>query len=242
VKPFRIALSTLTLFPSSPERWSDKDIKNSVLFYPVIGATIGGVLALVCKLPASNDLQALVTLLLWIILTMAFHLDGLGDCLDGWFGGHNPKERRRIMKDAAIGVYGVTGIVLVLIFKYVLLEHLFVKEDTWKWLIAIPALGRYAVVISCFVATPPPKDQGLGSKVLGLSFPAFILSSFLILGLEPLLKWEELAWASAISLAVSIGMILLSKNRIGGLTGDGMGATIEITEVFLLFLACLHFI
>lgn len=172
---------------------------------------------------------------------MAFHLDGLGDCLDGWLGGRDPKERRRIMKDPAMGVYGVTGLVIVLLSKYILLEHLFNKGDCWQWLIVVPAAARYAVVISCLMAKPPARDQGLGSKVLGLPVPSFLISTLLTLSLWLFLKWE-LLWVLAISALVSLALSALSKNRIGGLTGDGLGATIEITEVALLFLACLRFI
>ena len=240
MKPFFIALSTLSLFPELIGKWTNQQLKNSVIFYPVVGALIGGLLALAWKLPFSNDLQALVALLLWVVLTMAFHLDGLGDCLDGWLGGHNPQERRKIMKDPAMGVYGVTGIVLVLLSKYVLLGHLMSQGNVWQWLIAIPAAARYAVVISCFRSAPPPNDKGLGSKVLGLSVTAFSLSTLLTFLLFFLLKWE-IVWALALAALISMALTTLSKNRIGGLTGDGMGATIEITEVALLFLACLSF-
>jgi len=239
VKSFLIAFSTLTIFPIPTGRWSPTQLKNSVIFYPLVGAVIGGLLALVCKSPLSNDIQALLALLLWVVLTMAFHLDGLGDCLDGWFGGRTPKERRRIMKDAAMGVYGVTGIVLLVLFKYVLLEHLFTNENAWKWLIAIPAAARYAVVFSCMRSTSPSGNKGLGSKVTRLSFPAFCFSSLMTLGLFFLLKWETFG-VLAIAIILSVLISALSKNRIGGLTGDGMGATIEMTEVCLLFLACLR--
>jgi adenosylcobinamide-GDP ribazoletransferase len=239
VKSLLIAFSTLTIFPVPTGRWSPNQLKNSVIFYPLVGAFLGGLLALILKLPLSIDLLSLLVLLFWVLLTMAFHLDGLGDCLDGWFGGRNPKERRRIMKDAAMGVYGVTGIVLLLLFKYVLLEHLFTHANAWKWLIAIPAAARYAVVFSCMRSGSPPGNHGLGSKVTRLSFPAFCLSSLMTLGLFFLLKWETLG-VLAVAITLSVLVSALSKNRIGGLTGDGMGATIEITEVCLLFFACLR--
>lgn len=239
MKPFLIALSTLSLFPEMVGKWTHSQLKDSVIFYPVVGAAIGGLLTLAGAMPLSKDLLALIVLLLWVLLTMAFHLDGLGDCLDGWLGGHNPKERRRIMKDPAMGVYGVTSIFLILLSKYVLLAHLLSKENAWLWLIAIPAAARYAVVISCFRSGPPPQDHGLGSKVLGLSVFAFILSTLLTFSLFFLLRWNFI-WVLAVSALVSTAISAVSKNRIGGLTGDGMGAIIESTEVTLLFLACLR--
>jgi len=242
VKSFLIALSTLTFIPASPEKWSDRDLKTSVVFYPLVGALLGGLLALVSKIPLPNDIQALVILLFWVLGTMAFHLDGLGDCLDGWFGGHNPEERRRIMKDAAMGVYGVTGIVLILLSKYILLLHLTAKSDAIVWLIAIPTVARYSVVVSCFFTKADAKNKGLGSKILGLSFNSFLLSTISVIwGLVFPLHYE-LLWILVISVFVSFSITLISKIKIGGLTGDGMGAMIELSEVCLLFLACLRFV
>jgi len=114
------------------------------------------------------------------------------------------------------------------------------QGNVWQWLIAIPAAARYAVVISCFRSAPPPNDKGLGSKVLGLSVTAFSLSTLFTFLLFLLLKWE-IVWVLVLATLISMALTTLSKNRIGGLTGDGMGATIEITEVALLFLACLSF-
>jgi adenosylcobinamide-GDP ribazoletransferase len=241
MKSFFMALSTLTCLPFPSGKGTSGQMKNSVIFYPLAGGLIGALLALVWKSPLPNNLQALLTLILWVLLTLAFHLDGLGDCLDGWFGGKDPKERRRIMKGSTLGVYGAVGIVLVLISKYVLLEHLFTKTDGWKWLIAIPAGARFATAVSCFISKPPKGDHGLGSLVLGLSFPGFLLSLLFLSALIPWFRWYFL-WLLGIALAVSMVISSVSKNRIGGLTGDGLGATIELTEVALLFLACLSFV
>lgn len=239
MKSLFLALSTLTCLPIPKGKTTLSQLKNSVIFYPIAGLFIGSLLALVSKVPLSTNLQALLALVSWVLLTLAFHLDGLGDCLDGWFGGKNTKERRRIMKDSALGVYGVTGIALVLIFKYVLLEHLFTKNDAWCWLIAIPAAARFSVVLACLIASPPKGDKGLGSQVMGLSFPSFMVSALLLLPLAFLIKWQ-FTWILILALGVSFLIVRLSKNRIGGLTGDGMGTMIEVSEVCLLFLACLR--
>ena len=238
MKSFLIALSTLTAFPSLVRSWNPSQLKNSVVFYPLVGAFLGSFLSAFSSIPIPKDLQALVLLLLWVVLTLAVHLDGLGDCLDGWFGGHSLRERRRIMKDSAVGVYGVTGIIFVLLSKYILLTSLLTHPDAWKWLIAIPMAARWAVVMSCFTFHPPSHDAGLGSKVLNQSFASFLIStSFLVVGLLLLLK-IHFFWAVGVSVFVSSGLGLLSKNKIGGLTGDGLGTIIELSEVCLLFLSC----
>jgi adenosylcobinamide-GDP ribazoletransferase len=239
MKALRVAFSTLTALPVSPDQWTDKDLKESVAFYPLAGALIGGLLALMDKISIAHDLKALLLLLVWVAATAAFHLDGLGDCLDGFFGGKTPEERRHIMKDPHIGVFGVTGIALSLLFQYVLLAHLLSEGENWKWLLLVPIAARWAVILACLLWKAPPGDKGLGSQVLGLPAPWFAASTILTLAigiwLLRILGLEAFLMAAGVSLAVGF----LSQSRIGGLTGDGMGAIIELSEVSLLFMTCL---
>ncbi len=175
MKSLLVALSTLTALPVSPDQWTERELKQSVAFYPLVGALIGGLLVLAGKIPAAHDLKSLFLVLLWVLVTAAFHLDGLSDCLDGFFGGKTPEERRHIMKDPAIGAFGVTGIALALLFKYVLLTHLLSQGETWKWLLLqIPIAARWAVTLACALFKAPPGDRGLGSQVLGLPAPWFL--------------------------------------------------------------------
>src|ERR1035438_2025319 len=182
MKAFWIALSSLTLFPLSPTQWTARDLKESVAYYPLIGALIGTVLALASIIQLPHDLKALVLTLLWVVMTAAFHLDGLSDCLDGFFGGKNPQERRRIMKDPAVGAYGATGIALALLFKYGLLTKVLASQEDWKWLLLIPLSARWAVTFACTLFKAPKGDKGLGSQVVGLPPAWFAASTVLSLG------------------------------------------------------------
>jgi adenosylcobinamide-GDP ribazoletransferase len=239
MKPFLIAFSTLTLLPVSPKEWKEADVKNSVAFYPLVGGLLGGLLALGSKIHLIHELKAPLLLLLWVVVTAAFHLDGLADCCDGFFGGKTPEERRRIMKDPMIGAYGVTGIVLALLFKFSLLSRLLVEEDAWKWLIFVPLAARWAVTLSCTVFKTPPGDHGLGSHVVGLAAPWFAAATLLSLATGVLLlklQGLELFFLAGL-IALAVGFF--SQARIKGLTGDGMGATIELCEVLGLFFVLL---
>ncbi|HEY5040092.1 MAG TPA: adenosylcobinamide-GDP ribazoletransferase [bacterium] len=232
------AFSTLTILPVPVQPPEDKTLRQSVLFYPLVGGFIGGLLALVTLSSLSHPLKVLLILLLWVVITGALHLDGLGDCLDGFLSGPTPEDRRRIMKDPSLGVFGVCGLVLDLLFKYVLLDQLLYHSNAWKWLIAIPLCARWALILSCALASAPPESQGLGAKVLG--FPPVLLlvgSFYSVIGVAFLLHWRTPA-AFALGGLVSLFFIWVSKKRIGGLTGDGLGITVEVTEVGLLFLAC----
>lgn len=232
----RIALSTLTLLPVSPKTWKGSDVKTSVVFYPLVGALLGGLLALITKIHLAHELKAALLMLLWVVLTAAFHLDGLGDCCDGFFGGKTPEDRRRIMKDPAVGSYGITGIMLALLFKFGFLSMVLSEGEAWKWFILTPLAARWAVTLSCAVFKTPPGDHGLGSEVMGLQTPLFAVATLISLAAAiALLRLQGLsAFLSAGLVALGVGF--LSQNKIKGLTGDGLGATIELSEV-----ACLSF-
>jgi adenosylcobinamide-GDP ribazoletransferase len=239
MNPLWIAFSTLTLLPMPSSKPTTEDLKNSVLFYPLVGGFFGGVFILLHRLSLATDLKALLILLVWIALSGAFHLDGLGDCLDGFFGGKDPQERQRIMKTADLGTYGMTGIAMTLIFKTVLLIHLLGQANIQYWLLAVPVAARWAVCLSCFISKPPTNNQGLGSSVIGSSLPVFLAGSALAVGgCFALQKYTVGLFLIPAVLSVVISQF--SQNRIEGLTGDGLGAIIELTEVALLFFACLN--
>jgi adenosylcobinamide-GDP ribazoletransferase len=234
-----IAFSTLTLLPTPSSKPAGEDLKSSVLFYPLVGGFFGGIFILIHRLSLAADLKALLILLVWVALSGAFHLDGLGDCLDGFFGGKDPQERQRIMKTADLGTYGIAGITLTLIFKTVLLIHLLGQADIQYWLLAIPIAARWAICLSCFISKPSAGNQGLGSGVMGSPLPVFIAGSALaVIGCFALKKYA--IGFFLIAAVISFVISRFSQNRIGGLTGDGLGATIELTEVALLFFACLN--
>ena len=238
MKPLLIALSTLSLLPVSPKEWKESDVKTSVVFYPLVGAVLGGFLAALGQVHLGHGLKAMLLLLFWVIGTGAFHLDGLADCCDGFFGGEDPQDRRRIMKDPFIGAYGVTAIVLALLIKYNL-ASLLTGEDSWKWLILIPLAARWAVTLSCMVFQAPTGDQGLGAQVTGFSPSFFAIETLLSWGAGLfLLKLQGLEIFLMTGL-VSLGVGFLSKSKIKGLTGDGLGATIELGELAGLFFAAL---
>jgi adenosylcobinamide-GDP ribazoletransferase len=239
MKPFFIALSTLTLLPLSPKEWKEGEVKASVAFYPLVGALLGGLLAALSQVHLNHSLKDILLLLLWVIGTGAFHLDGLADSCDGFFGGQDPQDRRRIMKDPFIGAYGVTAIVLDLLFKFSLLSRLSADGEAWKWFLLIPLAARWGSTLSCTLFKSPHGDQGLGSQVIGLSPAVFAVSTLLSLAAGTwLLKLQGLEIFLATGL-VAVGVGFLSQSKIKGVTGDGLGATIELSELSGLFLAVL---
>ncbi len=233
------AFAMLTLIPAKKLNPTSEELKLSVLFYPLVGALFGGAFILIDHLSLATDLKALVLLLVWVLLSGAFHLDGLGDCLDGFFGGKDPEDRHRIMKAPDLGTYGLVGITLTLIFKAILIRHLLDQASITYWLLAIPVAARWAVCVACFISKPPAGNQGLGSMVMGIPLPIFLAATVLAAaGCFALGK--NILYVGLIAGIIPIFVSRISQEYIGGLTGDGLGATVELTETVLLFFACMN--
>ena len=115
-----LAVSYLTIVPVPRRRHAGlEEVGSAASWFPVVGAALGVVLAIVDAVtvrvfPAL--LAALLTVTTWKLLTGGLHLDGLADCLDG-LGGRNAEERRTIMSDSRIGAFGAIGLILFLLLE-----------------------------------------------------------------------------------------------------------------------------
>ncbi|NHB59490.1 adenosylcobinamide-GDP ribazoletransferase [Acinetobacter sp. 194] len=229
---FWIALQFLTTFPVTLKAMPSKQQNaRSLLFYPWVGLLIGLILfgvALVLHAIPIILLSSLI-LVLWIWLTGGLHLDGLADTADAWVGGYGDKERKlKIMKDPSCGPIGVLSLIIVCLLKwsaiYVLLE-----QHVLLPFIVIPMLGRLTPLF-LFISTPYIREKGLGSSITEfLSKPLVLL--LLVLGL---FLGTMLSLIGFISVSVAIFTVIYLRHkfiqRIGGITGDTVGASIEIIE------------
>ena len=231
--PFWIALQFLTVFPIQLKQMPSKQQNGqSLLFYPVIGLGIGLVLytiALGLSVLPSMLLSSLI-LVIWIWLTGGLHLDGLADTADAWVGGFGDKERTlKIMKDPACGPIGVLSLIIVCILKwsaiYVLLEKQYVQA-----LILFPMLGRL-VPLFLFLTTDYVREKGLGSSIANY-IPKMIS---IIVACLSLSLFTYFSWLGLGCIMISILILLYLRQqfirRIDGITGDTVGASIELVEM-----------
>lgn len=205
---------------------------RSLAWYPLVGAGIGGILALLAQyVPLSSQVTALVVLLAWVILTGGLHVDGLGDTCDGLLATATPERRLEIMRDPHSGTWAVLGIVLLLLGKWLTIQ------TVSPWLLMLPAIvGRWVMVVAAY-AFPYARPAGLGSYYRdGLGFPQLLVASVLaFLGVLWVARaWEVVIVAFAIAgVTVSLGGSWAVR-RLGGLTGDVYGALCECTEFLCL--------
>lgn len=237
--PLLIAVQFMTTVPVRlPYLPSREQNALSMLFYPAIGLLIGGVLWLMASfihLPVM--LLSCLIVVAWVGLTGGLHLDGLADTADAWVGGFGDRERTlAIMKDPNAGAMGVIVIVLCLMLKWASVYGLLMLDDEYDvslvWLM-IPMLGRLGVLV-LFATTPYVRQQGLGSALQDVpkSLLWLVVASFgAMLGV--------LSWQLAMAM-LGVWVVMLSwlrwrfVGRLGGITGDTVGASIEMVEVAML--------
>lgn len=237
--PFFIALQFLTRIPVLFKgEWQEKSIAQSVLYYPLVGLVLGAVLWLsaffLCNLP--SVFQAAVLLLIWVMLTGGLHLDGLADSADAWAGGNGDKQRSmEIMKDPAAGPLAVVVLILLLLIKFSALIVLVESEQTWGLIVAT-LLGRLSILV-LFLTTPYVRQHGLGdtmAKYLNRQHTAIVVLITLLLGLAvfPVVNFLLIVASCVIVLYV---LHRLMMQRLQGMTGDTIGASLEIIEAMSLF-------
>lgn len=243
--PFFIALQFLTTFPIQLKAMPSKQQNGqSLLFYPVVGLIIGGILALLAFTLQSLPIILLssIILVVWIWLTGGLHLDGMADTADAWVGGFGDAERTlKIMKDPACGPIGVLSLVIICLLKWSAIYVLLQKQQ-FLALILFPILGRLAPLF-LFLTTQYVREKGLGSSLAEYIPRTWALVVFVLC----LAASFYFSWVGLISLVVFVVTLAYLRlkfiQRIGGVTGDTIGAAIEISELssLMAFVIGLHY-
>jgi adenosylcobinamide-GDP ribazoletransferase len=217
------------------------EMGRAALFYPLIGLLLGASLAVVALLVADAPVLvgAALLLILWVWSTGALHLDGLADCADAWVGGLGSRERTlEILKDPRSGAMGVVALVLVLIAKFAGVAALLEQGAAPLLLLWLPALAR-AQLLALALTTPYARADGMGAAMrshLARSAAWLVLLLTWLMGLV-----MTLYAFGVIGVAMLLPVLLLFwrwraslLQRLGGYTGDGAGALVEMTEAALL--------
>jgi adenosylcobinamide-GDP ribazoletransferase len=173
-----------------------------------------------------------LVLIFWIWLSGGLHLDGFADSVDGFLGGHNKEEILKIMKDSSTGAKGVVALVSLLLLKFVLLVEmpLFLKDAA---LFFTPTIGRWSMVIAAFLGKPARLKNSMGKLFIDyVSWREVIFASLTMAVIGILLF--RLYFLPLVMVGIGLVLLILkySQKRIGGISGDILGAINEIVEVF----------
>jgi len=234
VSGLRTAILFLTRLPvpGGAPPWSLEGLSRAAVWFPVVGLLVGGVAAGVralAGLALPDEPAAVLGLVAAILVTGAFHEDGLADAADG-LGAHVPVERKlEIMRDSRVGTYGSLGVVLPLLFAYAALGPLG-AGDFARAVVCGHVLGRWSTLPQARFL-PHARETGAGAAVAvgtpallaGTAFSAVVV--LLLAGPAPGL----VALGVAVALGAACGFGL--RRALGGVTGDTYGAVNKLTEV-----------
>jgi adenosylcobinamide-GDP ribazoletransferase len=238
---FLLAWRFLTILPGgkSDVDLSARDLGRSMACYPLVGLLLGvllwGAYWLFSRAFPRTLCDGLI-LLLWVIITGALHLDGLADTLDGLAAGKSAAERLQIMRDHRVGTFGAVGLILILGIKFLALNSL-PEEIIGKTLLVTLVLSRWSMVQLTYRTPYARPEGGLGKAFkdnLGKREMWIATASSLVIAVFLLRFWGAVLW---LAVGVSaLGIQLFFQKKIGGVTGDILGAADEVHEILVLIM------
>ena len=188
----------------------------------------------------SLPIAVLLGMIAAVLLTGALHEDGFADTCDGIGGGWTPEERLRIMKDSRIGTYGALGLVFLVLLKFFALLQIETEILPWVWF-AGHALSRFVSISQLrfaeYVQDPSKSKSGSMTEFSGIDL---IVNA--VFGLLPLLFIGNQVWVALSAVALVWWVLIMYFNRkLGGVTGDCLGATQQLSEVVFYLVMAVNF-
>jgi len=236
----RLAFGTLTRLPTAPPRSVDRRTAGrAMLLAPLTAVPPMLVLVLLHLGVADGPVPALVAAVLVIGLTAwwsrGLHLDGLADTADGLAASYDPARALEVMRRSDIGPTGVVTVVLVLLLQVAALSGLLSSRAGSALAVVAVLASRYVLVVGCRSGVPAARPEGLGAAVVGsVGLLGAFLSSLVALAVAMLLALlTGASWYAGPLVVVAGGLAALAvvaaaRRRVGGVTGDVLGASVEI--------------
>jgi len=250
LKRFIVAISFLTRLPIATHSiYEAKDVGRAALAFPLVGALLGLIQVALLKafefggFSPNSSLKAVLAAILLIIvsafLTGALHFDGLADMADGFGGGRDKESVLRIMRDSVIGTYGAAALILLIALKVTAFAVLIETGEAWKILIIAPVFGRWATVLLGKFMPYARASGGLGASVTDyVGWTELIGASVITAVLTfALLDWRVGLTCWSVVIFLTLFNARMCRRKIGGITGDTMGANTEICEAAVLLTA-----
>ncbi|KIA62071.1 adenosylcobinamide-GDP ribazoletransferase [Nocardia vulneris] len=248
MKGMRLAVSWLTVLPVRGPETVDRVVAGrAIALAPLVGVLLGagvaGLLWVLDRVGAGSGLAGLVVVGALALITRGMHLDGLADTMDGLGSYGSPERARQIMKSGGAGPFGVAALVFsigVQAFSFAALA----EAERWSAVVLAVAVGRVAVVLACRKGIEAAPDTGFGALVAGTQRPLTVAAwSVAALAAAPFATPDH-RWlgplAVLIALAATVLLVRHTVRRFAGLSGDTLGATVELTVALTAAIVSLH--
>lgn len=231
--------------------YREGDLERATIWFPLVGVAVGATGSMPFLLFSdwwSPTVLAFLSVLMTILATGAFHEDALADSIDGFGGGWNRGQILEIMKDSRVGSYALVGMIVVIGLKVALLTQLQAAPDRPAWSVLLPptastliaahVLGR-GMCVALIAVLPYARPAAVAGERQSAGRP-FVngvgrVRGGATIGLTFVLTWTLLGWFSILVIAFSVLITAVAglyfKRRIGGITGDALGAANQIVEL-----------
>ena len=234
---FLTAVAFLTRIPVRTATCTPEAIGQSTSLFPLVGALVGAAEVLVLwtsrrLLPPT--LTSMVVVLTGILLTGALHLDGLADMADGFGGGLTRDDVLRVMRDHQIGTYGAIAIIMTLILQITAIANLVERNVAAPFLVLAPAASRWAMVLLGRRLPYARPEAGLGRALTDHVRNGEVWgSTAIVLAIAIVATGASGIMSLALTLVVTVAVGFVCMRRIGGITGDTLGANAVLCEVIV---------
>lgn len=232
------AIRFITILPlGRPQGFQPNEM---IPFFPMVGLLIGFIVCLAdgfFNLLWPSHISALLDVVLLIVITGAFHMDGLGDTADGLFSHKSRENALDIMKDSRIGVMGVAVIVSLILIKWASIWGL--NNHRSVVLILAPAYARAGMLFG-FRYLPYGRSDGTGKAFFESPIASKHFWGFgMVVVLSAVLGWDALLFNFVFFLTVG-GILLFYKKKMNCITGDMLGAMSETVETVMFLTAAIE--
>ena len=222
--------------------YSEKKLGKSIKFFPLVGLIIG--LILYCtnfliatylkKILYSKTIIAIILIIVEIMTVGIIHIDGLGDTFDGLFSYAKKERMLEIMKDSRIGTNGAVVLILYFIAKIALISEIIAINP--KYLIIFPIIARLSTSTNAGL-TDYARKSGMSNAIISENGIFEVIFSLI---LTNILVFFIIGSKGTITVFIGLLFIIMFmlnvRKKIGGITGDTMGASLELTSILVLFL------
>ncbi len=230
MRALAFAIRTLTRLPAGSAPLEKEE--RSLFWFPLVGALYGALCLLISLIPLSSPLRAALAIAASAYLSRAFHLDGLADFADGLGGGRSAERALAIMRDSHSGAFAVITVVVTLLVQYSALQ-LLVDEPLLLFL--PPIFARLMIVLASSLLPYARAGEGSAATLVRRARPFHFLAP-----LVQVLALIALYWTLGFGARAGIGFLaallsslvvmVIAHRRLGGVTGDVLGAIEVMAE------------
>lgn len=235
VQLFLSAVAFLTRLPVPPKMQGGPDtLSSSAVFFPLVGLLVSAgaiILNHVFSRFVAHDVVIVLVLVFLVAITGGLHEDALADAADGFGGGWGKDQILSIMRDSRVGSFGALAIAFALLARFVFLSNI-PPHRFDSYLVAGQVTCRWTALPLAFFLPPARAQTGQGARVAGkITIFSLVTGTLLTAAILGVALGTKALWVGLAAVVVTGASGAYYRHSIGGITGDCLGATNQITEM-----------